>query len=238
MQAIILAAGIGSRLKEPLNKLPKSLLKFKKKTILYYLLKYLISNNIKNINLVTGYKQNLIKKYVIKEFGKKIKFRFIYNKYYKKRGNIYSVFLSDKFINEKVIIFNADIIVPEKILKRFILNSYQNMFLVNQNKFINKDDIVFECNSKKLVNKVYIKSIFKINNKNLSPSAGVVKMSLNTFRKYIHILKSLDLDNEKYYEKGYKKLIKLEKFKLYKSNSKIIEIDTKEDYEKLLINLR
>ncbi len=238
MQAIILAAGIGSRLKEPLNKLPKSLLKFKKKTILYYLLKYLISNNVKNINLVTGYKQNLIKKYVIKEFGKKIKFRFIYNKYYKKRGNIYSVFLSDKFINEKVIIFNADIIVPEKILKRFILNSYQNMFLVNQSKFINKDDIAFECNSKKLVNKVYIKSILKINNKNLSPSAGVVKMSLNTFRKYIHILKSLDLDNEKYYEKGYKKLIKSEKFKLYKSNNKIIEIDTKEDYEKLLINLR
>ena len=63
-------------------------------------------------------------------------------------------------------------------------------------------------------------------------------MEFDTYRKYINILKSLDFDNEKYYEKGYQQLIKLTKFKVYISNKKIIEVDTKSDYENLLIKYR
>lgn len=238
MQAIVLAAGFGSRLEKPLNKIPKSLLKIKNKTILYNILNNLILNNIININIVIGYKQKIIKKYVLKEFKKRAKFKFIYNRFYKKRGNIYSVFLTNKFIKDKVIIFNADIIISKNTLRKLIYNSEKNLFLANNKKQINKDDIIFHYNNRKIVKKVYIKPSSKKNSLNLVPSAGVAKMEFDTYRKYINILKSLDFDNEKYYEKGYQQLIKLTKFKVYISNKKIIEVDTKSDYENLLIKYR
>lgn len=232
MEALILAAGFGSRLSKPLNKKPKSLLKIEKKTILYYLINQIIKAKINKINIVVGFRKKLIIDYLTKNFSDKIKINFIHNKYYKKRGNIYSVCLAEKIIKKDVIIFNADIVLPKNILNNFILNSQKNLFLTNKNKFINHDDVVFLYKKNKKVENVFVKE-GKNTKKNLVPSAGVVKMKKKTFESFLSIIKKMNFKKIKYPENGYQELIKKFKFNVCISEKKIIEIDTKEDYKNL-----
>ena len=238
MEALILAAGFGSRLLKPLNKKPKSLLKIKKKTILYYLINQIQKTKINKIHIVVGFKKKLIIDYLIKNFSNKIEINFIYNKYYKSRGNIYSVCLAENFLKQDLVIFNADIILPQNILNRFILNTQQNLFLANKKKFINEDDIVFSYQKNKIVKKIFVKE-GENKKKYIVPSAGVVKMKKMTLKSFLSIIKKMNFNKMKYPENGYQDLIKRHKFKVHISRKKIIEVDTQMDYKNLkkIINL-
>ncbi len=232
MHAIILAAGYGSRLSKPLNLKPKTLLKYKNKTIIYYLIKNLVSCKIKNITIVAGYKSELIKKHIKKNFNKNLKINFINNKMFRKRGNIYSAYLLKNKFNSEIILLNADLICKKDVLIKFVKNNYQNLFMTNKNKDINSDDILFRINKNNNVKNVYVKENIKKNPKTF-PSAGIVKMSKNAFKIFINIISKKNLDKDKYYEIAYKKLIKKCKFKIYIAKKKIFEIDSKEDYNSL-----
>ena len=232
MEALILAAGFGSRLLKPLNNKPKTLLKISNKTILYYLVDKIQKTKINKLHIVVGFKKKLIIDYLIKNFSNKIEINFIYNKYYKKRGNIYSVCLAENFLNQDLVIFNADIVLPKNILNKFILDPQKNLFLTNQKKFINDDDIVYSYKKNKVVNNIFVKE-GKNNQKNLVPSAGVVKMEKKTIKSFLSIIKKMDFNKIKYSENGYQDLIKKFKFKVCISRKKIIEIDTRKDYKNL-----
>ena len=62
MRAIIIAAGLGSRLKPYTNNLPKILVKIGKTNILESQLKVFKSLNIRDINLIAGHKKEQFKK--------------------------------------------------------------------------------------------------------------------------------------------------------------------------------
>lgn len=232
MEALILAAGFGSRLLKPLNSKPKSLLQIGKKTILYHLIDKIQKTKINKIHVVVGFKKRLIIDYLMKNFSNRIEINFINNKYYKKRGNIYSVCLAEKFLKKDLVIFNADIMIPKNILKKFILNSDKNLFLTNQKKFINQDDIVFSYNKNMVVNNIFVKE-GKYNIKNLVPSAGIVKMEKKTFKFFLSIIKKMNFNRIKYPENGYQELIQNFKFKVCISKKRIIEVDTQQDYRNL-----
>ena len=231
MDALILAAGFGSRLSVPLNKKPKSLLQLNHKTILYYLIKRIQETKIKKIFIVVGYKKKLIKSYLKKVFQNKIKIYYISNDQYKNKGNIYSIHLARKKISNDLLMFNADIVLPKNILLKLVNNPNKNIFLVNLSKYKNEDDILFEYNNKKIVKKVYIKE--RVYKKKLVPSAGVLKISKKGVSKFFSIIKKKNFKINKYYENAYRELIKEMKFKIYVSKKRIIEVDTKKDYIKL-----
>lgn len=63
-QTIILAGGLGTRIKKISKGIPKILFKIKKKNFLYYLLKYLEFNKVKNIIICTGYGHGEIKEFL------------------------------------------------------------------------------------------------------------------------------------------------------------------------------
>ena len=64
MKAIIVAAGLGSRLKHLTQDTPKCLLKFGGKPIMGYQLTSLLENGIKDLVIVIGYKGHLIKEFI------------------------------------------------------------------------------------------------------------------------------------------------------------------------------
>ena len=64
--AIILAGGKGTRVKKFTKKNPKCLIKINGKPFLYYQLKYLRKNNIKNVVISSGYLSNKIREYLNK----------------------------------------------------------------------------------------------------------------------------------------------------------------------------
>jgi D-glycero-alpha-D-manno-heptose 1-phosphate guanylyltransferase len=74
-EAIILAGGLGTRLKEVINDLPKPMANVNNKPFLEYLFRYLSNFGITNIVLSVGYKYEIIKDYFGEEFlGIKVKY--------------------------------------------------------------------------------------------------------------------------------------------------------------------
>ena len=119
MKAIILAAGKGSRISSISNNLPKSLLPFKDVTILGHSLNLLNDNNVREIVVVTGYKNKLIEKYVKKHWLGKVD--FVFNELYENTNVLYSFSLSLPYIDDDDFIFlHADTVFENEILKKLI----------------------------------------------------------------------------------------------------------------------
>ena len=82
MKAIILAAGVGSRIKKFSLKKHKSLIKIGNKSLLKRIVDYLIDINIKDILIVTGHKSEQIKREI------KTKAKYIFFPEYKSSNNL------------------------------------------------------------------------------------------------------------------------------------------------------
>ncbi|WP_223583891.1 phosphocholine cytidylyltransferase family protein [Sphingobacterium sp. GVS05A] len=110
MNAIILAAGLGSRLEELTVITPKPLLRIKDTTIIETQIRYLKERGIDDIYIVTGYQshkfQYLHEKHAVK---------LIYNPDYALTNNLYSLasasgFLEDTYILEGDVFMNRNFI--------------------------------------------------------------------------------------------------------------------------------
>tara|TARA_Y100000294_G_scaffold149149_1_gene145847 strand:- start:986 stop:1696 length:711 start_codon:yes stop_codon:yes gene_type:complete len=74
--AIILCGGRGERLKPLTNKIPKPLIKVGGKEILSYIINHLFRYNINDCLILSGYKKNLIKKFLENNFKSKTKYQY------------------------------------------------------------------------------------------------------------------------------------------------------------------
>mgnify|MGYP001296527050 CR=1 FL=1 len=114
MRSIILAAGRGSRLPNYLSKYPKCFLKFKNKRLIDLQISNLEKNNIKKISIITGYK-----KYLFKNFGKKI----FFNKRWKETNMFYSLLKADKWLSKyECLVSYGDIYYDGDKIKKFLLS--------------------------------------------------------------------------------------------------------------------
>ena len=132
MKAVILAAGIASRLRPLTNNTPKCLLKVGDKSILTHTLENLISNNITDVVLVTGYLENLIKSF-IKENYPTLNVTYIYNDVYDSTNNIYSLWLAkDALLNNDMLLLDSDIIFDKKIISELINSEHESCLALKQ----------------------------------------------------------------------------------------------------------
>ena len=82
MKAIILAAGMASRLRPLTLHTPKSLLTIDGKSLLQRSMDALIQNGIKDFVIVTGYLHEKIEAFVKEQYADTISVKFIYNNVY------------------------------------------------------------------------------------------------------------------------------------------------------------
>ena len=121
MKTVILAAGIGSRIKSLTCDKPKSMLKIMKKTLIYYTVSSLVKNDITEIYIVVGYQHEKLINYLKTSFPE-ITFNFIINTDYDKKENIYSLYLSLPYIQgEDILIMNSDLFCDEEIVRKAIV---------------------------------------------------------------------------------------------------------------------
>lgn len=151
MKAVILAAGKGSRISSITKNLPKSLLPFKKTTILGHSLEILFKNNISEIIVVTGYKNHLIERYVEENWPGKV--NFIFNSLYETTNVLYSFSLSLKFIEDEDILFlHADTVFENKILKQLIeINDQKRTVLPIDKHICGEEEMKVKIINNKLV---------------------------------------------------------------------------------------
>jgi histidinol-phosphate/aromatic aminotransferase/cobyric acid decarboxylase-like protein/choline kinase len=131
MIAIILAAGYGNRMRPLTDNEHKTLLKINGITIIDNIIESLLANSVYNIVVVTGYRSDELKKYLLDNY-KNVNFQFVNNKDYKTTNNISSLSLAFKNINinSDIILIESDLIYDHKIIRNLIDDSNKNVALV------------------------------------------------------------------------------------------------------------
>ena len=127
MKALILAAGLGSRLQSLTKFKPKALIEVAGKPIMAYQLDALIANGISHIGVVTGYQGDKIRSFVSK-FYPNLRVCFFDNPIYDKSNSAYSFWLAKDFvIDSSYIHLNCDIVFSHRLLQYVIQNQNQNV---------------------------------------------------------------------------------------------------------------
>jgi len=132
MQAIMLAAGKGSRLGKYTKDNTKCMLDVNGKTLLERAIDALLQANIHELTLVLGYKKDNVKKYIKeKELDKKINISYIDNDVYDTTNNIYSLYMAKEvFAKDDTILLESDLIYEENIIKKLVKSEYKNAAVI------------------------------------------------------------------------------------------------------------
>ncbi|MFC2329630.1 MAG: aminotransferase class I/II-fold pyridoxal phosphate-dependent enzyme [Treponema sp.] len=136
MQAIILAAGMGKRLKSYTKDATKCMVKVNGKTLIEYTIEALVANKIERLVVVVGYKGALLKDFIASKFNAEnlngMKIDYIENPVYDTTNNIYSLFLAgSEMAKDDTILLESDLIFKPEILKSLIDSPDKNLAVVS-----------------------------------------------------------------------------------------------------------
>ena len=244
-KALIIAAGLGSRLKKHTENLPKCMLDFGGKTLLQRQIDAYNKNNIKDISLIRGYKKEKINYKGL---------RYFENKDYKNNNILNSIFYAEKIINGNIIISYSDILFDPIVVQRTIDSNHDISVVVDidwRGYYVGRKDhpiseaenVIFNSNNE-------VEKIGKINTGNEDVHGefiGMIKLSnrgAETFKEHFHRLKKI------YWNKPFQRAQIFQKAYLTDFIQELVdigikvhcviiesgwkEIDTVEDYKKAI----
>lgn len=114
MKALILAAGLGTRLAPLTDNYPKSLVPVNGQPILLKQISNLLENGIDDITVVSGYKADVLEKAVHEQYPS---IRIIQNKPYADTNNMYSAYLARDIIGgDDFLMMNADVFYDASVI--------------------------------------------------------------------------------------------------------------------------
>ena len=227
MKALILAAGVGKRLKA---NVPKILLKVGNKSLLERHYENLLNLGIKNIGIVIGYKSNQLTNF-IKKIDIKKNIKIFRNSRYK-LGSIVSLVCADKFFHIKgdLIFMDGDVFYDKKVLKKLINSKKKNCLLIDR-QFEKGEEPVKVCIKN---NKIF--DFGKIVNQDFDfqgESVGFFKFSNKSSIKLLEAAKIIMKSNKNaMYEDVIQQIIKKKKVHIDFENITSlpwVEIDFKKD---------
>ena len=132
MQAIILAAGMGKRLKELTQDNTKCMVKVNNVTLIERMIHQLEKQHLSRIVIVVGYKgQKLID--FIATLNIQTPIVYVNNPIYDKTNNIYSLFLvKDYLCKEDTLLLESDLIFEDTVLEELINDPRETLALVDK----------------------------------------------------------------------------------------------------------
>ncbi len=131
MQAIILAAGMGKRLKKLTSSNTKCMVKVNGVTLIERLLRQLDKKDLKRIVIVTGYEREKLKDYISGLEGISTPVQYIDNPDYAVTNNIYSLYLARTALAEDdTLLFESDIIFEDSVLDCLLEDERSTLALV------------------------------------------------------------------------------------------------------------
>ncbi len=130
MQAIILAAGMGRRLKKLTENQPKCMVTVNGIPMIERMMKQLDHFHLDRIIIVTGHKGEELQSF-ISSLPLSTPVTYIDNPVYKTTNNIYSLYLAkDQLLKDDTILLESDLIFEQEVLTQIINNPYPNLALV------------------------------------------------------------------------------------------------------------
>lgn len=132
MQGLILAAGMGKRLKELTHNNTKCMIKVNGVSLIERVLHQLDRLHLSRVIIVIGYQGQKLIDY-IKTLSIQTPIYFIDNTIYDKTNNIYSLFLArDYLLKEDTLLLESDIIVEDRVLENLLNDPRETLALVDK----------------------------------------------------------------------------------------------------------
>jgi len=132
MQGLILAAGMGKRLKELTQDNTKCMVKVNGVRLIDRVLGQLAKLKLKRTVIVTGYEGAKLRKYLGKSY-KGMKIDYIDNPIYDKTNNIYSLALAaDELVKDDTLLIESDLIFEDSIFAKVLKDKHPNVAVVDK----------------------------------------------------------------------------------------------------------
>lgn len=214
MQAMILAAGMGKRLKELTSEATKCMVKVNGVSMIERMLSQLDQRNLKKIVIVVGYEGQKLIDY-IDSLNIKTPIEYVNNTIYDKTNNIYSLYLAkDYLIEDDTLLLESDLIFEDKVLDYLLDNPYPSLALVA--KFESwMDGTVVELDEEDTIKQFRSKREFRFEDiPNYFKTVNIYKFSKSfSATHYVPFLEAYSkaLGNNEYYEQVLKVITLLEK---------------------------
>jgi len=129
MKAIILASGVGRRLRPLTDRYPKSLLRVGGKTLIDYQLEALAKHGVCDIVITTGHLGKKLEDHVRKTSAASV--QFVKNPEYVRTNYIYSLWLTKGLVDDDIILLHGDLIFDSVLIQK-LLAAQGNRVLVNR----------------------------------------------------------------------------------------------------------
>ena len=236
MQALILAAGVSRRLKPLTDSTPKCLLPIGRSNLLDLTIRNIVSNGIKEFLIVTGYRENMIKNYINKNFSG-LKFEFITNKDYENNNNSYSLWMTNDYVSNDILLFDSDILFDKEIIKKLLDNKNENCLAVNFTDMLDEEQIKVKLDNENQILKIGKDVPIE---DSAGESIGIERFSSYFMKELFAILdRKILMENNvnEFYEVSFQEMIgnKNQRNSIYAvdvSEFECMEIDTIQDYNK------
>lgn len=132
MQAVILAAGMGKRLKELTQNNTKCMVKVNGVTLIDRMLHQIEKLNLSRIIIVVGYKGKKLIDYIA-TLNIKTPIVYVNNPIYDKTNNIYSLSLAKEWLcKEDTLLFESDLIFEDSVIESLVKDPRETLALVDK----------------------------------------------------------------------------------------------------------
>ena len=238
MQALMLAAGMGKRLKKYTNDNTKCMLEVAGKKLIDRAIESILKAKIKKFILVIGYKGQELKKYIEEKYiNLDMEFVFIENTEYATTNNIYSLWLAkNEMSKDDTILLESDLIFEDRVISEMVKDKCKNLVAVAKYQEWMDGTVVLLENSeikqmlsKKMMTSELISQYYK--------TVNIYKFSKEFFANvYIPFLEAYQkaVGRNSYYESVLSCILNIENIKLNAfdmSNDEWYEIDDEQDLE-------
>lgn len=227
MIAVILAAGMSSRLRPLTDALPKSLLSVAGKPLLQRTLEALAGKGIDRCVIVTGYRAPMMENFV-ESLQSPVRVSFIHNRSYATTNNNYSLWLTKAAVlGQDLLLLDADILFGDGILTRLLGSPYADALVMRRTEHPGPEEIKVELDAAGRV-----KTIGKdIDQHSASgESLGIEKFSRATTAHLFRVLEGRK-DRYEFYEASFQEMIDqgIALYAVESGSDPCIEIDTPDD---------
>jgi choline kinase len=232
MIAVILAAGMASRLRPLTDDRPKCLLQVGNRCLLQRTVDALVSAGIGELVVVTGYRGNMIRDFLNGHY-RDVQFHFIDNPDYPTTNNIYSLWLTKPFVAGKdFILLDSDILFDPQIIQ-VMLAEKKTALALNRHE-LGVEEIKVIVDSDNCVTE--ISKVCEIS-KAVGESVGIEKMNADYSEAlFAELAQMIEKEQQVniFYERAFERLIAQgHQFRIIDTTDYFsIELDTVEDFNK------
>ncbi len=146
MKALILAAGIGSRLAPLTDSCPKALVKVNGEPIIIKQIDNLYKNHINEIIIVSGYRADILESVVCADYPD---ITIVNSQDYANTNNMYSAYLAKgKLDNTEFLMMNSDVFYDASVIEKLIHCPEKDMVVTDIGNYLEESMKVVEQNGK------------------------------------------------------------------------------------------